>query len=113
MRISDWSSDVCSSDLDLAKLLLGALHQIARINPTGGYEQRVVRRVPSVIEVADVLHRNLVGFLRIAYDRMTVWCRGPQSCPHMFFQQRLGILFDRSEERRVGKEWDRTCSSRR
>src|SRR3546814_5406214 len=24
--------------LDLAKLLLGALHQIARINPTGGYE---------------------------------------------------------------------------
>src|SRR3546814_4748808 len=25
---------------------------------------------------------------------MTVWCRGPQSRPHVFFQQRLGIFFD-------------------
>src|SRR3546814_9676032 len=80
MRRRSWSIALRYRPLrDLAKVLLGALHQVARINPTGGNEQRIVRCVPGVIEVADVLHRNPVGFLRIAHDRMTVWCRGPQS----------------------------------
>src|SRR3546814_1284578 len=50
MRISDWSSDVCSSDLDMA----GQQHVLAhhQIEP-------VALPVPSRIQLHDRLHRHL------------------------------------------------------
>src|SRR3546814_6620381 len=37
MRISDWSSDVCSSDLDDDRLQLGFAHRLPSSAPVGGY----------------------------------------------------------------------------
>src|SRR3546814_7728795 len=69
MRISDWSSDVCSSDLSV---------------------------------VAEVTTSNRAHY--------------PEPCGcgwHLLCSiDRMRMLNDRSEERRVGKEWVSTCRSR-
>src|SRR3546814_949250 len=83
MRISDWSSDVCSSDLftsaecSIAKHLYIGLHGSKRI---------------AVREVIDILAKVLIdlGVLLIGDRRDSL----------------------RSEERRVGKECVSTCRSR-
>src|SRR3546814_15005311 len=97
MRISDWSSDVCSSDLDELKLACfcktsGAtgLHIYVPLNGRYDFEvtrataqfiaQRAHERVPSITS----LERSLSKRQKKAY---------------------------RSEERRVGKEWVSTCRS--
>src|SRR3546814_10803466 len=87
MRISDWSSDVCSSDLDtdlksgITVLLLGALrHYLAIVHLQHGD-----RHVRAVL-------REQPGHSQLACN---------QSGPH-----------GRSEERRVGKEGVSTCRSR-
>src|SRR3546814_14432767 len=99
MRISDWSSDVCSSDLRLGlfepegpeerKLLLrpaGADRKAARGNP-------VQIAPPQAAEIARALkHRDLVEHAGIV--------NGRQQPP------------PRSDERRVGKECVSTCRSR-
>src|SRR3546814_16345547 len=93
MRISDWSSDVCSSDLNCAlgeqprdiRLQRDALQQIERDYRQHDVELKVasLRRNGDRCVIADHLRGNLRGCLR-----------------------------DRSEERRVGKEWVSTCISR-
>src|SRR3546814_1512751 len=90
MRISDWSSDVCSSDLDAVPgEAQGRLHREARVlarllerDPRAG--ARVLRR----------LHRVLVGPVGQRHARAE------------------GQGVHRSEERRVGKECVSTCRSR-
>src|SRR3546814_8145276 len=84
MRISDWSSDVCSSDLDI-----GAAHRLAQYqrqrrseNTLAAYSFEAINRAFS----NDALLPTLV--------------RG----------ELLGLA--RSEERRVGKECVSTCRSR-
>src|SRR3546814_12562734 len=91
MRISDWSSDVCSSDLSTDERIQ-KIAQVAR-----GYVYYVsLRGVTGAgnIDTADVAER-------LAQIRRHV------SIP-------VGVGFgirDRSEERRVGKECVSTCSS--
>src|SRR3546814_15691304 len=84
MRISDWSSDVCSSDL------------VARRIGEGGREFGEPRLVVihAEHELDDRRHRRagLHGDARIL--------------------QQLRIALRRSEERRVGKECVSTCRSR-
>src|SRR3546814_19102709 len=85
MRISDWSSDVCSSDLagiDGRKLAaLGKPDQLlAAVRPTGKGRPAVLGTWP-----------DAVGSLQLGA---------------------LPDRGDRSEERRVGKECVRTCRSR-
>src|SRR3546814_16733000 len=97
MRISDWSSDVCSSDLLLHRLaamrhaieqdVVADEHGIAAAQPllpdAGGEDVRV--------DVgADVVER-------VAEGRRVLHYRAQRT---------------RSEERRVGKECVRTCRSR-
>src|SRR3546814_7645397 len=85
MRISDWSSDVCSSDL--TGLYGGADWGITDYWLTS--EQPVV--LIATVEKAEALMRYL----------------GPM------LMARLSLLIiDRSEERRVGKECVSTCRSR-
>src|SRR3546814_2663388 len=83
MRISDWSSDVCSSDLVLVLVLLLLLLFLLFVHR--GNASEVTRRWR-------------------ATDRLVGWRLGNQahkgSCPR------------RSEERRVGKECVSTCRSR-
>src|SRR3546814_8666808 len=82
MRISDWSSDVCSSDLpdtgDFRLLSRKAVHALQQLNERNRYMKGLFAWIglPTAI---------------IEYDRM------PRA---------------RSEERRVGKECVSTCRSR-
>src|SRR3546814_12944213 len=92
MRISDWSSDVCSSDLLVFSRLDG---------PPDGLEEGRARGRPRMRRLGPVLVNRLVtgpalprGLVRVPRRRLHGF-RGP-----------------RSEERRVGKECVRTCRSR-
>src|SRR3546814_16856031 len=103
MRISDWSSDVCSSDLEPDAHGHAALAVDADIGDAGQILQAVAhvavgvvgdldRRVPVAGE-GNVDDRPGVG-LDLGDDRF------------------LDLLRQaRSEERRVGEEWVRTCRS--
>src|SRR3546814_7878281 len=88
MRISDWSSDVCSSDLIPAY----------RAAPAGKAAAPVVLVVQEIFGVHEYIKdvcRRLAkaGYMAIA--------------PELYSRQG-----DRSEERRVGKECVSTCRSR-
>src|SRR3546814_8443369 len=84
MRISDRSSDVCSSDLE-------QLCQFAR----------VFRLVVDAIE-----HHVLVNDMRFAVLAGGITATGRQQIGNRI------LAIDRSEERRVGKECVRTCRYR-
>src|SRR3546814_16643782 len=87
MRISDWSSDVCSSDLD---------------------RPRPDDRVPG--SRAD--HADQRGGARRRRDRAAI--SGNRTFAEIMFGEFMTYAFDqRSEERRVGKECVSTCRSRR
>src|SRR3546814_7171221 len=60
MRISDWSSDVCSSDLRAGKAATGTLYHAHRGNPAGGRDEH--RTHPA-------RHRGR----RIRYDAVAGW----------------------------------------
>src|SRR3546814_6631734 len=84
MRISDWSSDVCSSDL--SRLLL-----IAAGAANGGIESMLVDRLPQPLGFHDIRVQGGAMIERIDAPRQAL---------------------RRSEERRVGKERVSTCRSR-
>src|SRR3546814_15069678 len=103
MRISDWSSDVCSSDLLRAQF---------RIAPYKDSE--FIERTDDIFLPGPLLGRNegsgrqlrAVGGRRAAGQ-----CNGGQAHD----QEQTGFrrkTHERSEERRVGKESVRTCMSR-
>src|SRR3546814_12715191 len=89
MRISDWSSDVCSSDLGVA--------------------------YPATVEGALALswsHRDRRGQADQLIDT-TTGNIGPEAGTTYTVAVHLnGVLDSRSEERRVGKECVSTCRSR-
>src|SRR3546814_20599804 len=112
MRISDWSSDVCSSD----PLVLGCTHYPflrpvlselvgpqVRLLDTG---EAVARQTQRVLEREDPLaDAETSGTLewRTSSERARV---APVD------ERLLRVLEERSEERRVGKEWVSKCRSR-
>src|SRR3546814_4771929 len=88
MRISDWSSDVCSSDLearDPRRLRLGMdrLHPVERRGGVAQFADAIVERALAAADAAEVEA-----------------------------QHRETARDERSEERRVGKGCVSTCSSR-
>src|SRR3546814_11212323 len=112
MRISDWSSDVCSSDLSYFPLSLWSWQDavkavfLDRVNIVSQYET-VVRspsfemRLPSVIALKEYVHQSRSP----ALTRFNVFLRDRFSCQYCGFR----LAAPRSEERRLGKEWVRTC----
>src|SRR3546814_9533109 len=88
MRISDWSSDVCSSDL--ARALREVYAALAADGSTAAVEDRLL----DFDEFND-----LVGLPEL---------REAEAAREAFAQR----LVERSEERRVGNECVRTCRSR-
>src|SRR3546814_12619401 len=92
MRISDWSSDVCSSDLiDL---------QYACAHPDFGVGRRAAGEQRATLELFFERIQSLV--LPNVQQLLTV-----------FRHERMPVVHTRrSEERRVGKECVSTCRSR-
>src|SRR3546814_9609672 len=85
MRISDWSSDVCSSDLGTERI----------------FGQDTLRQQP--LDFGRALQR---GWMQpVPRDRTG---HGADSDRRM---EALSCTGGRSEERRVGKEWVSTCRS--
>src|SRR3546814_17164298 len=98
MRISDWSSDVCSSDLaiiDIAEVESGLVHREAE---TG---ERIGLGAGAVVEVDVAAPQAGVGADRVIDLEAGFDAR---------LEGRLDVV--RSDERRVGKECVSTCRSR-
>src|SRR3546814_13020529 len=98
MRISDWSSDVCSSDLFV----------IGEPGAIGGAARRLVG--PEIGERGRRRHahgEDYAGFVAVSADeeRHVDRLTARKNAPWRFAHQR-------SEERRVGKECVSTCRSR-
>src|SRR3546814_15806593 len=96
MRISDWSSDVCSSDLRTL-LAFGEIVQVRVVGPVAfGF-------------LLDVMldRRKLVEALM---TEAAIVRAGAEQCRIDLLHRRRNV--NRSEERRVGKEGVSTCRSR-
>src|SRR3546814_20967070 len=110
MRISDWSSDVCSSDL-LTEIL--------------GYKPSTLVTIEYVEDMADWKtawdHIHFRGFLNTQLTLQFTWpgCDSLLAAPLVLDlvrfterDHRRGTSGIRSEERRVGKAWFSTCRVR-
>src|SRR3546814_4460751 len=93
MRISDWSSDVCSSDLE------------AGIVPI--VEPEVLMDADNTLEVCESVTSRTLEAVFAELDLQRVLLEGMILKPNMVISGKK-----RSEERRVGKECVSTCRSR-
>src|SRR3546814_5235488 len=92
MRISDWSSDVCSSDL------------LVREGHVNGWDD------PRLPTLAGLRRRGFTpSAIRLFCERLGV-SKADSRIDYSILEQALRD--DRSEERRVGKECVSTCRSR-
>src|SRR3546814_12171122 len=120
MRISDWSSDVCSSDLLLThrsqweavradrSLLAKTFEESVRFKDPGRGPIRLATR-DTEIRGVPIPQGSLIQLCTMAADHdETVFDRAEQ---FDIFRDDLKIA-PRSEERRVGKEGVSTCRSR-
>src|SRR3546814_12585665 len=101
MRISDWSSDVCSSDLLLDEVARSemTLREALAFLVSREIARRDHRRIEMATKIAQFpFVRDLEGF---------DWSAQPS-----LDQRQLRELATRSEERRVGTESVSTCRSR-
>src|SRR3546814_18727654 len=89
MRISDWSSDVCSSDLQA---------------PDNGYGQLAASKICADSGVALTPNKTPLQLADSQFNGVFSWHQARAGVRH-----RYSI---RSEERRVGKECVSTCRSR-
>src|SRR3546814_17073016 len=106
MRISDWSSDVCSSDLSNHSCYLHPGHEEYRY----GVEHEswsiavVVAFYKDEVLVPTIQLENC--FTVVGWDKIVVLCRNKERWNNEF------VFFVRSEERRGGKECVSECRSR-
>src|SRR3546814_17442099 len=104
MRISDWSSDVCSSDLMGAAGLTSSSVEMASKGGVGLH-----------LKMDDVPQRESAMtayemMLSESQERMLMVLKhGREDFAAAIFHK---WELDRSDERRVGKAWVRTCSTR-
>src|SRR3546814_1037202 len=98
MRISDWSSDVCSSDLEIA-----AEDVLPRFQALAAHEihEKAAGEVVTVVDVA--VEKRLTA-------RLTDLLPGSLVVGEEAVHAEPALM--RSEERRVGKECVSTCRSR-
>src|SRR3546814_13528765 len=107
MRIIDWSSDVCSSDLDQLCCRAGAAQPDRD-------ELAPLRFVVESEEPLDLIERPLRQVVDRAHRRMDLL--GTWRNDQAIVADRLALFglirLDRAEERRVGEECVSTCRSR-
>src|SRR3546814_15584255 len=108
MRISDWSSDVCSADLaEIQRQALGVAHDAAVIGWGIGTDKGRVR-FDILRHEADTLHRLLCSVGLGERHEALRQLAGPGRQIQVQAPGKAKVL-QRSEERRVGKGWGRTC----
>src|SRR3546814_15334945 len=106
MRISDWSSDVCSSDLMIRKRVSG---RDAAAGQMVEDRQSAMDVQATAIEIGGDQPRQLIYFRRL---RMLFTHPPLVGDKHIGAHQRSAADGEpRSEERRVGKECVSTCRS--
>src|SRR3546814_15055754 len=123
VRISDWSSDVCSSELDYDRARISARAKAQRHKapscgrPAGSQAFR--RSCAEVLPDRDRQTRSPCPFRHRSDDRDACHARLHSASAHRLNRAapecrlpRTTAPYDRSEERRVGKECVRTCGSR-
>src|SRR3546814_11618145 len=100
MRISDWSSDVCSSDLSIpAAVSATAQEDLSRASATS---------IADVARLTPGLSYNSGNAGGLGAPTL----RGVTNVTPPTFDNNVGVFLDRSDERSVGKECVRTCRSR-
>src|SRR3546814_15238500 len=102
MRISDWSSDVCSSDLDLI------LHSRGRVVERDNLIAIEMKRLSHPEREKQKDRVRLRALTKTSCD--DVWSADGRALPEHVCGYGLGYF--RSEERRVGNECVSTCRSR-
>src|SRR3546814_12843904 len=117
MRISDWSSDVCSSDLmqhcDVL-IAVGARFDDRVIGNTKHFAQNPRKIVHIDIDPSSISKRvrvdvPIVGNVKDVLQEMNVvYAQAAADTP----PNKAGLAKWRSEERRVGKECGNTCRTR-
>src|SRR3546814_18859276 len=108
MRISDWSSDVCSSDLPGADCIARRSPQYALA--AGRTRPEVFRKSDAMGLIDRLLGRSDDRETAALYAAIVARAR----VPHWYIDGGVPDTVDgrRSEERRVGKGGVRTCRSR-
>src|SRR3546814_20677457 len=104
MRISDWSSDVCSSDLYHRLVAVGAdahLDLVLEVDAVDEFEEAVHEMLPALFAVADGVQPGI--FLVLDPQQRGIALGELELLAHCFPQ--------RSEERRLGKGCVRPCRS--
>src|SRR3546814_12913143 len=101
MRISDWSSDVCSSDLDVnkAQKMTGVETALTKLHGGGKFGGEGYK-------VSGGLHGVGVSVVNALSTRLVV------EVDREGKRHRMDFANGRSEESRVGKECVSTCRSR-
>src|SRR3546814_12113409 len=94
MRISDWSSDVCSSDLARTTSVVDNIAEKTGVNRMFAWFQRLLPRQGNFFE----LFESHAGTVAAGAEALARLLQGGDGM--------------RSEERRVGKECVSTCRSR-
>src|SRR3546814_13779780 len=99
MRISDWSSDVCSSDLEIGRELIDQARRKSKCDQVGAASLAQVEaggdRHPASAHL---------GIGNVAVELAAPFASGQKAV--------INAVRHRSEERRVGKECVSTCRSR-
>src|SRR3546814_12023126 len=112
MRISDWSSDVCSSDLlRLADGSLRTIHPAHIVMANSQIGTPIVPKIPTMERFSgQVMHSSRFKRGSVWADR-NVLVLGTGASAHDIAQE-LNANGARSEESRVGQECVSTCGSR-
>src|SRR3546814_19672723 len=116
MRISDWSSDVCSSDLVFIHRelpVVPGVRSAETVTNVAGYHT-LSSEVGKIAAEAGVKALALTHFVPPAADRAALLAEvaADFAGPLVLAEDLLRIDLARSEERRVGKECASTCRSR-
>src|SRR3546814_14026246 len=116
MRISDWSSDVCSSDLRVRRVIfaVGQYSEIGQAIVMPGFKPSTFKPAPPPIHHREQLTVALADGREVTLLRV----RDPRARRLRLSVSERGVRLtlpravSRSEERRVGKECVSTCRCR-
>src|SRR3546814_10933961 len=122
MRISDWSSDVCSSDLngltirDKRNICLATVgHVDAAVKDDAEAIANLFAAAPDLfnaLEQARAALPDAWAAVKCGVPREVIEIINAALAKAMPVKPRVWKRLDRSEERRVGQEWVSTCRSR-